>query len=91
MISLSLPPETEQLIAGLSEKEKKTLSMIIQNFVTRPKPNNFPDISQTGPALTSDDMEKLAAGTEADLDFLNETESEAYLAQLKTIWSKTKL
>jgi len=37
MISLPLPPETEQLIARLSHNEKKTLSIIIQAFVTRPK------------------------------------------------------
>ncbi len=37
MISLPLPPETEQLIAKLSAKEKNTLSVIIQAFVARPK------------------------------------------------------
>lgn len=37
MILLPLPPETEHLITRLSEKEKNTLSMIIQAFVSRPK------------------------------------------------------
>ena len=37
MISLPLPPETEQLIARLSASEKKTLSLLIQAFVTHPK------------------------------------------------------
>jgi hypothetical protein len=37
MISLPLPPETEQLILKLSDKEKNALSVIIQAFVARPK------------------------------------------------------
>ena len=64
--------------------------MIIQTFVAQPKSTNFPDIALPGPALSPDDLEKLAAGMEADQDFLNEDRSEAYLAQLKTTWSKTK-
>ena len=90
MISLPLPSETERLIELLSEQEKKTLSMIIQAFVAQPTSNNFPDISLPGSALSPDDLEKLAAGMEADQNFLSEERSEAYLAQLKTTWSKAK-
>ena len=37
MISLPLPLETEQLIARLSDQEKKTLALMIQAFVAKPK------------------------------------------------------
>jgi hypothetical protein len=37
MISLPLPPETEQLIVRLSDNEKQALSILIQAFVTQPK------------------------------------------------------
>jgi hypothetical protein len=37
MISLPISPETEKLIERLPEKEKKTLSLLIQAFVTQPK------------------------------------------------------
>lgn len=37
MITLSLAPETEQLIRHLTEAEKKSLSLMIRSFVARPK------------------------------------------------------
>jgi hypothetical protein len=35
-IQIPLSPEVEQLVAHLSESEKKTLSLIISAFVARP-------------------------------------------------------
>lgn len=37
MISLPISSETEQLISKLSDNEKKTLALIINSFVARPK------------------------------------------------------
>jgi hypothetical protein len=37
MISLPVSPETEQMLLKLSESEKKTLALIINSFVARPK------------------------------------------------------
>jgi hypothetical protein len=37
MISLPISSETEQLISKLSDNEKKTLALIINSFVVRPK------------------------------------------------------
>ncbi len=37
MISLPISPETEKLIEQLPDNEKKTLSLLIQAFVTRSK------------------------------------------------------
>ncbi len=37
MITLPISPETEKLIEQLPDNEKKTLSLLIQAFVTRPK------------------------------------------------------
>ncbi len=37
MISLPIPPETEKLILALSDRDKSTLSLMIQAFVSRPK------------------------------------------------------
>ena len=88
MISLPLPPEIEQLIEQLSDKEKKALSAMIQAFLTQPDSKKFSEISLEGPALSASDLEKLAAGMEADNDLLNEPEAEAYLARLKSSWSK---
>ncbi len=39
MVTLPISPETEKLIEQLPESEKKTLSLLIQAFVTRPKRN----------------------------------------------------
>ncbi len=39
MLTLPISPETEKLIEQLPESEKKTLSLLIQAFVTRPKRN----------------------------------------------------
>jgi hypothetical protein len=91
MISLPLPSETEQFIAQLSEREKKTLSIFIQAFVKQFKPTAFPDISLPGPSLTPEEIEKLAVAMEADDDFLNESESIEFLSQLKSGWSKSNL
>jgi hypothetical protein len=37
MITLPISPETERLIQQLPDNEKKSLSLLIQAFVTRPK------------------------------------------------------
>jgi hypothetical protein len=37
MISLPLSPETELLVARLSDDDKRTLSLIIQAFVRKPE------------------------------------------------------
>jgi hypothetical protein len=37
MISLPITPETEQMLLKLSRSEKKTLALIINSFVARPK------------------------------------------------------
>ena len=63
MISLPLPPETEQLIARLSASEKKTLSLLIQAFVTRPKRS----MNQV-----MDDMAKYAKAKGLDLNKLDD-------------------
>ena len=89
MISLPLSPETEQLIEQLSEVEKKALSAMIQAFLAQPDSKNFSEIGLAGSPLSAGDLEKLAAGMEADKDLLNEPEAEAYLARLKSSWSKS--
>ncbi|UXE65026.1 MAG: hypothetical protein KA713_10980 [Chryseotalea sp. WA131a] len=37
MISLPITPETEQMLLKLSDSEKKTLALIVNSFVARPK------------------------------------------------------
>jgi hypothetical protein len=37
MISLPVSPETEQMLLKLSESEKKTLALMVNAFVARPK------------------------------------------------------
>ena len=37
MTTLPISPETERLIQQLTDNEKKSLSLLIQAFVTRPK------------------------------------------------------
>ncbi len=63
MISLPLPPETEQLISRLSEEEKKALSTMIWAFVNRPKRS----MNQV-----MDDMAKYAKAKGLDLDKLDD-------------------
>jgi hypothetical protein len=63
MISLPLPPETEQLIAKLSDEEKKALSTMIWAFLNRPKRS----MSQV-----MDDMAKYAKSKGLDLDKLDD-------------------
>ncbi len=50
---------------------------------------DFSKISLPGPPLTGRAVEKLAAEIESDVDFLSENEAPAYLAQLKSEWSKS--
>ena len=63
MISLPLPPDTEKLIAQLSEDEKKALPTMIWAFVNRPKRT----MNQV-----MDDMAKYAKSKGLDLDKLDE-------------------
>lgn len=63
MISLPLPPDTEKLIAQLSDDEKKALSTMIWAFVNRPKRT----MNQV-----MDDMAKYAKSKGLDLDKLDE-------------------
>ena len=90
MISLPLPPETEKLIDQLSGEEKKKLSFLIQQFIHRAKSTKFPAIALPGPSLSNEELESLAAEMETDQDFVSEVNAPAYLAQLKSAWSKEK-
>jgi hypothetical protein len=63
MISLPLPPETENLIARLSDEEKKALSTMIWAFVNRPKRS----MSQV-----MDDMANYAKAKGLDLDKIDD-------------------
>lgn len=63
MISLPLPPETEQLIMRLSDKEKNALALMIQAFVARPK--------RTMPQVM-DDMAEYAKRQGLDLNKLDD-------------------
>ncbi len=62
MISLPIPPETEQLIMRLSDKEKSALALMIQAFVARPK--------RTMPQVM-DDMAEYAKRQGLDLNKLD--------------------
>jgi hypothetical protein len=90
MISLPLPPETEKLIEQMSKQEKENLTALIQFFVTRTTSTKFPDLALSGPALSNEELELLATEMEADQDFVSEPKAVAYLAQLKSAWSKEK-
>jgi hypothetical protein len=63
MTSLPLPPETEQLIMRLSDKEKSALVLMIQAFVARPK--------RTMPQVM-DDMAEYAKRQGLDLNKLDD-------------------